>query len=393
MTVAEATAIVDAVGLAPTTVEVPLGQSVGLCLAKDVRCDRDSPPFEKSLMDGYAVRRADLGRLPCELVLRGRIMAGQTAQRPLGAGETMAIMTGAPLPAGADTVVPVEQARLNEEFGKVRFDELPEVGRHVAGRGSEARAGSVVLQAGTRMGPAQIAVAAGVGAAELRVFAAPRVAVLSTGDELVPIEQTPAAAQIRATNNAMLATLLARWNCRAVDLGIVRDDPQAIERAISTGLEQDVLLVSGGMSVGERDYVPGILRKLGAEMRITKLRIKPGKPFVFAQMPAGKFVFGLPGNPVSAFVCTVCLVRRLLERLGGGGPQEHKRAAVAGCDLAANGPREFYQPAIVSGRSIVPLAWKGSADIYTLARANALMVRGADDPPQPAGAMVEYLDV
>jgi len=232
-----------------------------------------------------------------------------------------------------------------------------------------------------------------VGKEMVTVHERPTAAVLGNGDELVEIGAKPGGAQIRAANNAMLVSLLSRWQCATTDLGFVRDDPKLIRQRIERGLERDILLIRGGMSVGERDFVPGILREMGAEMKITKLRIKPGKPFIFAILPGGKFVFGLPGNPVSAFVCTVTLVRRLIERFAGGNAEEAVRSAPLSAGLEANGPREFYQPAIFDGRTIQALTWKGSADIYTLAKANALLIRPENQPAQAAGAAAVFLEI
>jgi molybdopterin molybdotransferase len=362
-------------------------------LAEDLKSDRDAPPFDKSLMDGYAVRAGDLAKLPRELTVVDRIAAGGTAASTLHDGEAMAIMTGAPLPGGASAVVPIEQTEKIEGSNRVRFREPTAQGRFIARRGSDAAAGAVVLKARTRLGAAQVAVAASIGVVNVPVYRAPSVAVLGTGDELVLPERVPAANQIRSCNNSMLMALLQRYPCRAIDLGLVRDDPTMIAERIETGLENDVLLITGGMSMGERDFVPGILTRLGAEMKITKLRIKPGKPFVFAKMPGGKFVFGLPGNPVSAFVCTICLVSRLLEKMAGGTPRWEMRAAPLAWSLVANGNRTFFQPAIFDGHAITPLHWKGSADVYTLGQANALIVRPENQPAQSAGAMVEFMEL
>ncbi len=340
MTVEQAMGIVDAAEVRLRAQRVGLERCEGLYLAEDLTSDRDAPPFDKSLMDGYAVRAGDLERGPRELTVVDRIAAGESAASPLGEGEAMAIMTGAPLPAGADAVVPIEQTEKIEGDNRVRFGEPTGLGRFVARQGSDAAAGSVVLKAGTRLGAAQVAVAASIGMVNVPVYRAPSVAVLGTGDELVLPEQVPAANQIRSCNNAMLMTLLLRQPCRAIDLGLVRDDPALIGERIEAGLEQDVLLISGGMSMGQRDYVPGILRRLGAEMKITKLRIKPGKPFVFAKMPGGKYVFGLPGNPVSAFVCTIFLVSRLLEKMAGGTARREMRSGAAGA--FARGERESH---------------------------------------------------
>jgi len=391
MTVKEAIAVIDAVVVCPRVEQMPLGQSAGRRLAAQLRVDRDSPPFDKSLMDGYAVRADDLARAPCELPLSGRIAAGEMSADPLPPGTAMAIMTGAPLPAGADAVVPVEQSSM--AGGMIQFTRTALAGRFLARRGSEARAGEIALERGVRLGPAQIAVAASIGAAMVSVFATPSAAVLGSGDELVDVDRTPSGVQIRSCNNPMLMALLGRLHCRGVDLGIVADEPAKLREAIRQGLRQDVMLISGGMSMGERDFVPGILRELGGELKITKLRIKPGKPFVFAVMPGGKFVFGLPGNPVSAFVCTVCLASRLLERLGGGVPGLATRKFPLAGALEANGPREFYHPAVLEGSAVAALPWKGSADIFTLARADGLIVRPADHPPLDAGAMVEFFEI
>jgi molybdopterin molybdotransferase len=393
ITVQQAITIIDAAQVRPLVERKALQQSAGLYLAEDLKSDRDVPPFEKSLMDGYAVRAQDLGKLPSELTVVDRIAAGGSSASPLHAGETMAIMTGAPLPVGADAVAPIEQTQKIEGTSRIRFSTPVEAGRFVTKRGSDAAAGSVVLKAGTRLGAAQIAVAASVGAVNVAVYRAPSVAVLGTGDELVPPEQTPAAAQIRSCNNPMLMTLLQRYPCQATDLGLAPDDPAMIQKRIEAGLRHEMLLITGGMSMGERDYVPGIVQQLGGEMRITKLRIKPGKPFVFAKMPGEKFVFGLPGNPVSAFVCTVCLVSRLLVRMAGGMPGAGIRASPLAMPLEANGNRTFFQPAIFDGRAITALRWKGSADVYTLSHANALLVRPENQPPQSAGAIVEFIEL
>jgi molybdopterin molybdotransferase len=393
ITVQRATEIIDAAAVELRVERVELQRCAGFYLAEDLKSDRDAPPFDKSLMDGYAVRSGDLAAAPRELAVVDRIMAGGVAGSVLGEGQTMAIMTGAPLPAGADAVVPIERAQKIAGTDRVRFDQPAAAGQHIAPRGSDAAGGSVVLRRGVRLDAAKIAVAASIGAVHVPVYRAPSVAVLGTGDELVRPEKTPAANQIRSCNNPMLVALLRRWPCQTTDLGLVRDDPQLIQQRIEAGLANDALLITGGMSVGERDFVPGILRGLGGELKITKLRIKPGKPFVFARMPGGKFVFGLPGNPVSAFVCTVCLVSRLIERMAGGSPGSTARKAALTQPLPANGNRTFFQPAIFDGRAITPLQWKGSADIYTLSGANALIVRPENQPAQSAGVIVEFIEL
>jgi molybdopterin molybdotransferase len=393
ISVEQATSIIDSAVVAPRAEQIPFAQTVGLYLADDLLNDRDAPPFDKNLMDGYAVGARDIATVPCELAVVDRIAAGGAATSPLLRGQAMAIMTGAPIPPGADAIVPVEHTQTIPGSNRIVVLQTVFPGRFIAARGSDSPARSLVLKSGTRLGPAQIAVAAGIGAVNLPVFAPPSVAVMGTGDELVAPHQTPAANQIRSCNNSLLLALLERYPSRTTDLGIAPDDPAAIEEKIISGLVHDVVLITGGMSMGERDFVPGILGRLRGDLKITKLRIKPGKPFVFAQMPGGKFVFGLPGNPVSAFVCTVCLVSRLLMRMAGGPPAQPLRSAPLAHPLDANGPRTFYQPSIFDGRALVPLQWKGSADIFTLSLANSLLVRPENQPPQPAGAAIEFIEI
>ena len=273
--------------------------------------------------------------------------------------------------------------------------------------------------------------------------------MLGSGDEIVPVDQTPLEWQIRNSNNAMLVALLERLGCDVTDLGVAADEPDAIRAAIEPGLEYDALFITGGMSMGQFDYVPKVLLELGVQLKISKVRMKPGKPFVFgtkrrstedrvpsagekvpsAEASAGdksaassletqhsapatqhsalstsSFVFGLPGNPVSAFVCTLRLASRVLARLAGGPPRERWVTGRIEQGLPANGPREFYQPVIYrtptshkSTQNELPnievLSWKGSADVFTLAKANALLIRTENEPALPKGTMVRVLEI
>ncbi|MGA3068515.1 MAG: gephyrin-like molybdotransferase Glp [Tepidisphaeraceae bacterium] len=393
MTIESAMSIIDAVTVAPRTSTLELSQTLGLHLASDLRNDRDSPPFDKSLMDGYALRSADATNTPCEVTVTGTIAAGGSPAESLRPGQAVAIMTGAPLPTGADAVIPIESTRAGDGSNRIQILEPAVPGKFIARQGSDARAGVIVLRAGDPLGPAQIAVAASIGATLLPVFDPPTVAILGTGDELVPPDQTPTGSQIRSSNNAMLVALLSRYPCKVADLGLVPDVPAAIERKLADALNHDIAIITGGMSMGAHDYVPEILHRLGGDLKVTKLRVKPGKPFVFAEMPGGKFAFGLPGNPVSAFVCTISLVSRLLRRMAGGPPAPPANHAPLAQSLEPNGPRTFYLPAIYDGQSLTPLHWKGSADIFTLARANALIIRPENQPAQSAGAQIAFIPI
>jgi len=398
ISVARAIEILDAEPVSPRVVKMRSTESRGLRLAQDVLADRDYPPFDKSLMDGYAVRLADVKTVPTNLRVVGELPAGRWPDRAVGVGEAIAIMTGAPIPPGADGVVPVEETQSSGEAADkvVRIDRAPGVSRNVASRGSDCAAGRVVLTRGTKLEAAQIAVAISVGAVDVDVYARPRLAVLGTGDELVGIDVLPAPAQIRDSNTPMLVALLSRLGYDVADLGFVRDDLQTIRATISHALQHhDALFITGGMSMGEYDYVPRALLDLGVKLKITKLRIKPGKPFVFGTVDTGHgpFVFGLPGNPVAGLVCTLRLASRVLERLAGGAPTEDWIEGRLTEALGTNGPREFYQPVVRNGASVTPLKWKGSADVYTLARANGLIVRAEHDPAMAVGEVVRVLPI
>lgn len=391
LSVAQAIQIIDAVEVTARTMQVNLAEAQGLRLARDIVADRDYPPFDKSLMDGFAVYCRDVAAAPVELHVVGEIPAGVVPARAIGPGQAMAIMTGAALPTGADGVVPVEDCQLEQD--RVRVLKVSNPARYVSRRGADCRAGQIVLERGTVLQSPQLAVAACVGTATVEVFVPPRVAMLCTGDELIPIDSEAQPAQIRNCNGVMLAALLRQMGCRVTDMGLVKDDPDAIRQRIQQTLGQfDCLVVSGGMSAGRYDFVPKILSSLGVELKISRLRIKPGRPFVFG-VSGRTFVFGLPGNPVSGFVCAVRLCSRLLSRMAGGRPDERWRQARLQSPLDSNGDREFYQPAILSGQTVQPLKWKGSADIFTLAQANALIVRKEHDPARQAGEIVDVLEI
>jgi len=397
LTVDQAIAILDAVPIQPRIVQLPLADALGLRLAEDIISDSDYPPFDKAIMDGFAVRSADASAAGVSLIVRGSIAAGQIGQ-PIGMGEAAAIMTGAPLPPGANAVVPVEQT--SRDGNRVILNKPVKPGQSVARRGSDTSMGRLLLSKGTLLGPAQIGVAATVGKSSVAIYAAPSVSLLATGDELVEIDQIPTGSQIRNSNLHMLSALLRKLGCKVRELEIARDHPDEIRAAIGDGLREDALFITGGMSMGEHDYVPRLLGELGMDLRISKLRIKPGKPFVFAigQHPNSvsanpAMVFGLPGNPVSAFVCTLRLANRILARLSGGNPEPQIDNLKSIGDLPANGPRETYLPAFRTLDQVELLNSNGSADLFTLGRANALIIREENASPASAGAMVRVINL
>lgn len=382
----------------------PLATALGCVLAEDVTADLDLPPFDKALVDGYALRSGDLlGAVGDErrLTIVEEIAAGQTPSRPLAPGEAASIMTGAPLPRGADAVVMVEQAR---RFGDVVIVDDPRVtpGKSRLARGREMRAGEVVLRLGARINAPMSGVLASVGRTEVRVVPPPRVAVVPTGDELVEPDQVPGPGQIRNSNASMLRALVVASGAEVEVHAIAPDDPSRLRRAIERGLAADVLLITGGVSAGNRDLVPETLGRLGVERVFHKIRLKPGKPLWFGIGPSrgaapGPLVFGLPGNPVSGIVGFLLLVRPALERLAGRDPAIVQPVVYPlASPFEHKGDRPTYHPAHLltaeDGRTAVAtLDWAGSADLRAVAHADGFAMFAAGDRTYSQGEIVGFL--
>jgi len=365
------------------TVEALLAEALYRTLAAPIRCDLDDPPFDRSVMDGYAVRAADVARVPVTLTVVGYVAAGAVVDRPLAAGEAMQINTGAPIPRGTDAVVRVEQTERTPSGEGVVIKESVAPGQFVTPRASYAAAGQTVLEAGALLTPANIGVAATAGAARVNVYRRPTVAVLATGDELVDIDQVPTAAQIRNSNQYVLRALIESAHSEAVVLPVARDDRDELRRGITHGLRCDVLCLTGGVSMGTLDFVPDLLREFGATFHVHKMAIKPGRPTIFATMPDGKLVFALPGNPVGAFVGFELLVRPALAALQGRPAVPPLVRAVLQGSIAATSNRRSYIPARAKVNEggeweVRTLSWHGSGDSLGMATANALVMR----PPQ-----------
>jgi molybdopterin molybdotransferase len=300
--------------------DVPLADALGRVLAEDARADGDLPPFDSSAMDGYALVAGGAADLP----VVGESRAGRPSERALSRGEAMRISTGAAVPEGADAVVPVERVEVNGE--RVRVP-ATEPGDHIRRAGEDARAGQAVIAARTELDPAGVAVLAALGNASVRCGAVPRVAVLVTGDELVEPGQPLGPGQIRDSNAYALAAQATRAGARVVSRGVVRDDRHATEAAFGAALrEADVVIGSGGVSVGPHDHVKPALAALGVEERFWGVRLKPGKPTWFGVAPGGTLVFGLPGNPVSAMITFHLFARPALRALAGADPTAATRA-------------------------------------------------------------------
>jgi molybdopterin molybdotransferase len=376
--------------------------ALGLVLAEDVASDLDMPPYDKALMDGYAVRTADLPEGRGALAVVEEITAGQTPTHALGPGQASRIMTGAPVPAGADAVVVVERTRLRPD-GRVEVeDRPPQPGQNILPRGREMRHGETVLAAGAVLRPQEFGLLAAVGRTAVRVIPAPRVAVLSTGDEVVEPALTPGPGQIRNNNGPMLLAQASRAGALPRYIGIARDRVESLRPLVAEGLAEPALILSGGVSAGKLDLVPDVLREAGVVAHLHKVEMKPGKPFFFGTLdrPGRQrtLVFGLPGNPVSSLVCFELFVRPALRRLRGlPDPGPHFLTAALAEDFAYRSDRPTYHPAALErtggGFCVRPVPWFGSADLRALTRANALVVFPAGDHRHRAGQPFPVLNL
>lgn len=351
-------------------------------LAVDARADRDSPPFDKSLRDGYAVRSANYGT---DLLVIEEIAAGTIPTKAVGRGECSQIYTGAPMPEGADAVVMLEDT---ERIGdRVRIaDASVKPGQWVFPRASEMTVGEIVLPAGTRLNAAAIGVLAAIGGADVPAIPWPRVSILATGDELVPVDAEPGPGRIRNSNGSMLAAQACHAGAEVRDRGIARDVESELRDAIDSALEEsDVVLLAGGVSAGKFDLVPGVLEGLGVATHFHKVRMKPGKPLLFGTK-GNVLVFGLPGNPVSAFVCFELFVRPALRKLAGESETASRVVPMPLSEAIAEvNDRPTYRPAKVENGAVRPLPWAGAPDLRAMAGADALIVLPAGESRMDRG--------
>jgi molybdopterin molybdotransferase len=387
--------LLDAVApLPPAT--VPLQEALGLTLFERVVADRDAPPTDRSAMDGFAVRAADCPEAGRTLRVIGELRAGQdAASTVVAAGEAVRVYTGSVIPPGADAVVMVEQTVENRVGRTVLVKARPEPGQHVRRRGEDLRSGETVRDAGAIVRPAEIAALAAVGCARVKVVRPPRAALISTGDEIVDAEGVPAPHQVRNSNGKMLLALFQSMRIDARHLGIAGDEREALDALISDGLSADVLILSGGVSVGDYDLVESALIRAGCERLFHNVAMRPGKPIVAARRGAC-LVLGLPGNPVSAFTCFHVFAAPALRKLmGDPQPVVGPIRAVLLDRLARKPGRLTYHLAHLSfrdGRPVVaPIRSASSGDVLSLVHANAFIVAPGDPNPIPAGAEVDVL--
>jgi molybdopterin molybdotransferase len=395
LSVAEALARVTQ-GLEPLKSEtVPLDQAAGRVLAGDLAARLTQPPFDASAMDGYAVRGADVAELPARLRLAGEAAAGHAFGGEVGAGEAVRIFTGAPVPKGADTIVLQEDAA--EADGVVTVREA-EAGRHIRPRGQDFKHGEVLLSTGRKLGPRELLLAAAMNHAEVPVRKKPKVAILATGDEVVPPGSELAPDQVVASVTYGLAALVGRHGGEAMSLGIAKDDAESLVTLARAGSAADILLTIGGASVGEHDLVRSALAAEGLELDFWKIAMRPGKPLLYGRLGSQR-VLGVPGNPVSALVCAQVFLVPMLERLLGlAGPARPRAEAVLAEALPANGPREHYMRAASEWtaegqRRVRALPSQDSARMADFARADCLIVRPPEAPAATAGSRVRILSL
>lgn len=387
--------------------------AAGRILAKPILADRDLPPFPRATRDGYAVRAADLKSLPAKLGVIGEIKAGPVGPiSSLNPGEAFSIMTGAPVPQGADAVVMVEYTSARGSSVEITRGVSP--GENIVPQGAEAKRGSALLDRGTRLNQTAIALAASVGKSNVKVFVRPRIAVLPTGDEIVEVDTQPGTSQIRNSNSYSLAVQIERTGGIAELLPIAADEHARLRELIERGLQDDLLIVTGGVSMGRYDLVERVLGDLQAEFFFTGAKIQPGRPVVFGRIPCGagvpfdkleassgperpaKYFFGLPGNPISTMVTFELFAKPMIEALSGLPPKPlvflHAKLK---SDIRVKTGLKRFLPAILSGKcedsqvELVP--WQGSGDLAAQARANCYVVVPPDREHIPAGEWVAVM--
>jgi molybdopterin molybdotransferase len=367
---------------------VSLSDAAGRVLAEPITSDRDYPSVSRSVRDGFAVRAADL---PGDLFVIGEVRAGEAFAGEIQPGEALEIMTGAPLPCGADSVVMVEHCTVAGD--RVTVPRTLAMGENVSAAASQGREGEVLLEAGHRLGFTEIALLAMVGSARVSVYARPQVAVLATGDEIVEINENPLDYQVRNSNVESLAVQVKRAGGCPNILPIARDLYQATRELTEHGLRFDMLLLSGGVSAGKYDIVERVLGDLGAEFYFDRVLIMPGQPLVFGKA-RDKFFFGLPGNPASTMVTFEIFARSAVELLGG---QKEASLPLVWSKLSQDFRQKTgltrFLPATLStdGAQVTPLSWQGSGDVPSLARANAFLVTDPDRESWTAGDWIRVL--
>lgn len=402
LTVQEALTSILAAVAPTTTTKRPLAECLDHVLSQDLITPHDSPPFDKSMMDGFAVHTSSFdGGGTVQLSVQETITAGTVPQKAVVTGVSSRIMTGAALPAGADCVVPIEQVSFDAATpGVVSVaTEAVAPGKNILQQGHSAREGTPLMATGTRLQPQHIAVLAEFGVANVPVHRQPAVAILATGDELLDIDQPLTPGHIRNSNEPMLHSQIRRAHALPIPLGVAKDTRDDLRGHIQRGLEADFLILSGGVSAGTLDLVPSELNAAGVAQVFHKIQMKPGKPLWFGQLKTDNkccYVFGLPGNPVSSMICFELFVRPALRQFCGvSDPQPQVVPATLQKEISVRGDRVTYLPTKLQisadGVTSTPVPWGGSADLRSTAEANGMSILHPQNVPYPAGHLVDSI--
>jgi molybdopterin molybdotransferase len=381
-------------GAKPLGVEtIELAEAHGRVLAKAIVAKRDQPPFAASAMDGYAFRFDDLGGRSGTLTLTGMSAAGHAYGRIVQRGAAVRIFTGAPLPKGADTVVIQENCSATD--GSVAVSDVPPKGKNIRNRGLDFEKGDTLVPAKLRLGARDLGLAAAANAPAVSVYRKPRIALLTTGDELVAPGDSPRADQIFSSNSTALEAMFKAFGADVINLGIVKDDLRKLTSVIARSLKGDVLVTTGGASVGEHDYVQEALKRAGVRIDFWKIALRPGKPLMFGSIGKCR-VIGLPGNPVSAIVCSRIFIKPLIDQLLGLPLETRQDFALLATNMPDNDNRQDYVRAHLEVapnglRTVTPLAKQDSSMQYALRQAQCLIIRPPYAPAVRAGDQVPIM--
>ncbi|OGS69681.1 MAG: hypothetical protein A3F91_11625 [Flavobacteria bacterium RIFCSPLOWO2_12_FULL_35_11] len=373
----------------------PFESILGLCLAQDVQSDIDMPPFDRSAMDGYAVIAEDTSLAPVELTMIEDIAAGHLPTKKVLRGQASKIMTGAAVPAGADAVVKFEETEDLPSNNRVKILRAIDKGRNISKMGEDMKAGQIVLRKGMFIRPQEIGILATVGKARVEVFPTPTVGIISTGTELVDVESNPSAAQIRNSNGYSLAAQARRLKADVELLGTVKDTKDEISRIMGRGLQKDILILSGGVSMGEYDLVGDVMKDLNTQIYFEKVALRPGKPVIFGKKDK-TFIFALPGNPVASFVTFELFIYPAIRKMMGF-TTYHRTIFKASLEteILIKRKRREYRPAFLRMQNnawvVAPVEWHGSADLLSTTRANCLLIVREDAEKLSVGQLVDVI--
>lgn len=373
--------------------KIPIQEAVGMILQEDIRSGIEMPPFDKSAMDGYAVNSLDTKECPVRLKCLGLIQAGDVFTKRLKRGECVKIMTGAPLPKGADSVILVED--VSEDAGFVEVSKPVKKGENVCFRAEDIKRGDRVLEKGKKISPSEVGILATVGRCFVKVIPKPKAAILNTGGEIVPLGSKLARFKIYNTNGPMLKTLLKCDGIKPRVLGIAKDNVQQLSRAIRKGLTDDILLISGGVSMGDYDLIPEVLKNAGVKQIFHKVNIKPGKPLFFG-VKNKTVIFGIPGNPVSNFLSYLIFVRPAIRKMMGykGCKPPFKEGIVRKEFRTKAGRRHFVLVKAIEQEGhlyLLPVESHGSADTLSLSKADGFMMVDEGAPIVQSGSKIKFI--